>query len=49
MIDTSERMIRINSQREELGGGINHAIERHLLGIRRFKMRLEMQWSGDIG
>jgi hypothetical protein len=48
MIDTSQRMIGINSQQEELGGGINHAMERHLLGIRRRKIRLEIQWSGDM-
>jgi hypothetical protein len=32
MINTSQRMMRINSQGEELGGGINHAMKRDLLG-----------------
>jgi hypothetical protein len=49
MIDTSQRIMRINSQGEELGGGINHTMKRHLLEIRRFEMRLEMQRRGDIG
>jgi hypothetical protein len=48
MIDASQRMMRINSQGEELGGGINHAMNRHLLEISRSKVRLEMQQSGDI-
>jgi hypothetical protein len=44
MIDTSQRIIRINGQGEEFGGGgINPAMKRHLLGISRFKTRLEMQ------
>ncbi len=50
MIDASQRMMRINSQEAELGGGINHARKRYLeLEIGHFKMHLEMQWSGDIG
>jgi hypothetical protein len=34
MIDTRQRIMRINSQGEELGGGINHAMKRHLLEIK---------------
>jgi hypothetical protein len=30
MIDASQRMLKVNSQGEELGGGINPAIKRHL-------------------
>jgi hypothetical protein len=45
MIDTSQRIIRINGQGEEFGGGggINPAMKRHLPGISRSKTRLEMQ------
>jgi hypothetical protein len=43
MIDITQRIIRINGQGEEFGGGINPAMKRHLVGISRSKMRLEMQ------
>jgi hypothetical protein len=29
MIDATQRMLKMNSQRGELGGGINHAMKRH--------------------
>ena len=49
MIDTSQRIIRINGQGEEFGGGINPAMKRHLLGISRSKTCLEMQWRYLLG
>jgi hypothetical protein len=30
MIDATQRMLKMNSQGGELGGGINHAMKRHL-------------------